>query len=111
MVLAALNTGDEVEIVPVPLALIVRFVLVPESMTAIAAVPPEIPAVILIPDFAEAVEASIEKTGLVAPLGPTANAVAPALVATSEPVLSIVRTVVRAFWPVPGAHSGYQCAP
>ena len=88
-------------IVPEPLASIVRLVFVPLSITAIAAVPPDAPAVIFTPALAEAVEASMLNVGLVPPLGPTANAVAPALVAISAPVESMDSTVASALAPVP----------
>ena len=67
-------------IVPLPLASIVRFSLVPEDNTLRAKPPAAAADFIFKPVAADAVEASMLKVGLVVPFGPTAKAFAEALV-------------------------------
>ena len=87
---------DPTPIVPEPLALIVKFVFAPLSVQATATVPPVAAPVRLRPATADAVEASMLKTGFVVPLGPTAKALADAEVI----VWLADESVVNA--PVPG---------
>ena len=69
---------EPMPMVPLPLALNVRLVLLPLSIAAIATVPPVAAPVTFKPAACEAVEALTLKAGLVAPLRPTASTLADA---------------------------------
>ena len=92
-----------ITIVPEPLASMVMFVFEPLSIAAMATVPPVLEPTILMPAAWEAVEASTEKAGVVAPLRPTASAVADAdeiatvleaVIVVNAPVLGVVAPTV-----------------
>ena len=77
-------------IVPLPLALIVRLVLLPLSMAATATVPPVAAPVTLSPAACDPVELSTTNAGLVAPASPTARATAEADVIVADVDAAIV---------------------
>jgi hypothetical protein len=74
-------------IVPVPLALIVRFSLLPLEIVEIAAPPPAAADFMLTPVAEDAVEASTLNAGLVEPFAPAVRAVADVDVIVSPPVV------------------------